>query len=96
METSEAVLERMTIPEKQRMFAAIAKEFVVAQGAMMIPVRDDVSMIGVFFPFGSKAEIIPADATSAEVDEVRERAKTVDRSISLEEFIARFEQDDQP
>src|ERR1700676_1385478 len=93
MNDSMVALERMTPTDKRKIFAAIAKEFVAEHGPTMIPIQDDDSMIGMFFPCESKGEILPSELRSPYPDEIRERAKTADRSLSLEEFMNRFEED---
>ncbi len=93
MTDSLAALAQLTPIQKRQLFAAIAKEFVVAHDSAMFPVQDDDEMIGMFIPCQSKAEIISPDEHSPYLDEMRERVKTADRSLSLEEFINRFEAD---
>jgi hypothetical protein len=85
----------MTSADKKKLFAAIAKEFIAENGANPIPVEDEDSNIGYFVPFFGKAEIISPDEHSPYLDEIRERAKTADQSIPLEEFIKRFAADEE-
>lgn len=93
MDIATSVIQQMSPLDKQKVFAAIAREFVVISGANMIPVSDDISMIGFFIPIGSKAEIITPQEKSPYLDEIRERARSPENSITLEEFLNRLDVD---
>lgn len=50
--------------------------------------------IDLTFIHRTKAEVVSSEESSPYLDKVRERAKTADRSLSIEEFLARVDEVD--